>query len=105
MMNCMIELWLSRTFYWYNKLVICYIHRSIITIKLIMVCLQVRDADRSDNYREKCVQLLDDFKTHGINGSRILYCVTLIYLIVRLFSFLLLSPNWCLLLIYLSDRQ
>ena len=34
---------------------------------------QVRDADLDDGHRDKCVQLLDDFKIHGVNGTRKLY--------------------------------
>jgi len=32
---------------------------------------QVREADEDDPYREKTVQLLDDFKVSGVNGTRI----------------------------------
>ena len=39
---------------------------------LFVCCLQVRDTDKSDPFREKTVQLLDDFKISGINGTRIL---------------------------------
>lgn len=34
--------------------------------------MQVREADENDPYREKTVQLLDDFKVSGVNGTRIL---------------------------------
>lgn len=34
--------------------------------------LQVRDTDEEDPFREKTVQLLDDFKISGVNGTRIL---------------------------------
>lgn len=36
------------------------------------VCVQVRDSDPSDPYRETIVQLIDDFKISGVNGVRIL---------------------------------
>lgn len=32
----------------------------------------VRDTDEKDPFREKTVQLLDDFKISGVNGTRIL---------------------------------
>lgn len=38
------------------------------------VLLQVRDSDETDPAREKSVQLLDDFKISGVNGTRILSC-------------------------------
>lgn len=37
-----------------------------------LVCVQVRDSDPSDPYRETVVQLIDDFKISGVNGVRIL---------------------------------
>ena len=37
------------------------------------VCVQVRDSDPSDPYRETVVQLIDDFKISGVNGVRILH--------------------------------
>lgn len=33
---------------------------------------QVRESDENDPHREKAVQLLDDFKISGVNGTRIL---------------------------------
>ena len=33
---------------------------------------QVRETDEADPFREKTVQLLDDFKISGVNGTRIL---------------------------------
>jgi hypothetical protein len=33
----------------------------------------VRESDEDDPFREKVVQLLDDFKVSGVNGTRILY--------------------------------
>ena len=44
-----------------------------------VVIFQVRESDASDVNRDKCVQLLDDFKIHGMNGTRI-----------RTFAFLLI---------------
>jgi hypothetical protein len=35
--------------------------------------LQVREADEIDPFRERTVQLLDDFKISGVNGTRILH--------------------------------
>jgi len=32
----------------------------------------VRDSDPEDSYRQKTVQLLDDFRLPGVNGNRIL---------------------------------
>lgn len=40
----------------------------------VFVCVQVRDSDPSDPYRETIVQLIDDFKISGVNGVRILGC-------------------------------
>jgi hypothetical protein len=33
--------------------------------------MQVRDADEADPAREKSVQLLDDFKISGVNGTHV----------------------------------
>ena len=33
--------------------------------------LQVRESDEADPYRERCVQLLDDFKISGVNGTHV----------------------------------
>ena len=41
----------------------------------LLFYFQVRDSDETDTYREKTVQLLDDFKISGVNGSRILFCI------------------------------
>ena len=32
---------------------------------------QVRESDEADPYRERCVQLLDDFKISGVNGTHV----------------------------------
>ena len=32
---------------------------------------QVRESDEMDPYRERCVQLLDDFKISGVNGTHV----------------------------------
>lgn len=37
---------------------------------------QVRDSDPTDTKRERVVQLIDDFKISGVNGVRILYCLS-----------------------------
>lgn len=39
---------------------------------LFLVCVQVRNTDPDDPNREMVVQLLDDFKISGVNGTRIL---------------------------------
>lgn len=44
---------------------------------LLIVC-QVREADENDPHREKAVQLLDDFKISGVNGTRILVLLHLL---------------------------
>ena len=47
----------------------------IFTLNLNVTCViyfQVRETDESDPFREKTVQLLDDFKISGVNGTRIL---------------------------------
>lgn len=46
-------------------------------LRLLQPCVcvfQVRNTDPSDPSREKVVQLLDDFKISGMNGTRILCC-------------------------------
>jgi hypothetical protein len=35
------------------------------------VAVQVRESDESHPYRGRCVQLLDDFKISGINGTHV----------------------------------
>lgn len=54
-------------------------HISIISVStaftalIVCVCVfQVRDTDPADPNRERVVQLLDDFKISGMNGTRIL---------------------------------
>lgn len=44
----------------------------IFVFTLCVSVLQVRNSDPSDPNREKVVQLLDDFKISGMNGTRIL---------------------------------
>ena len=46
-----------------------YTETALDEIKLLRC---VREADPNDPYREKTVQLLDDFKICGVNGLRIL---------------------------------
>lgn len=56
-------------------------------ISMVCLCVQVRDSDPSDPYRETIVQLIDDFKISGVNGIRILYhhlCGSLLYVCVCL---------------------
>ena len=45
----------------------------------VFVVVQVREADENDPYRDKTVQLLDDFKISGINGTRILDITARVY--------------------------
>ena len=47
-------------------------HGLVTVFVNICVSLQVRDSDETDPAREKSVQLLDDFKISGVNGTRIL---------------------------------
>ena len=44
-----------------------YTETAVDEIKLLRC---VRDTDANDPYREKTVQLLDDFKICGVNGLR-----------------------------------
>ena len=37
----------------------------------VTMILQVRESDEEDPYRERCVQLLDDFKISGVNGTHV----------------------------------
>lgn len=41
--------------------------------KILSSLLQVRNSDPNDPNREMVVQLLDDFKISGVNGTRILF--------------------------------
>ena len=45
-----------------------YTETAVDEIKLL-TC--VRESDAEDPFREKCVQLLDDFKIHGVNGTHV----------------------------------
>lgn len=45
----------------------------MIFIDLMFPPLQVRNSDPDDPKREMVVQLLDDFKISGVNGTRILH--------------------------------
>merc|ERR1711972_501215 len=45
-----------------------YTETAVDEIKLLKC---VREGDPSDPYREKSVQLLDDFKIHGVNGTHV----------------------------------
>ncbi|XP_076801436.1 SRSF protein kinase 3-like [Clavelina lepadiformis] len=45
-----------------------YTETALDEIKLLK---SVRDSDPADSNRDKCVQLLDDFKTHGMNGTHV----------------------------------
>jgi len=45
-----------------------YTETAVDEIKLL-TC--VRESDSADPFREKCVQLLDDFKIHGVNGTHV----------------------------------
>ena len=48
------------------------VHSVMLSAHWFMVVIQVRQSDESDPFREKTVQLLDDFKISGVNGTRIL---------------------------------
>ncbi|KAK2151332.1 hypothetical protein LSH36_367g05052 [Paralvinella palmiformis] len=52
-----------------------YTETAIDEIKLLRC---VRESDENDPFREKTVQLLDDFKISGVNGTRILVALCLI---------------------------
>ena len=48
----------------------------VVWAHLSSLSLQVRNTDPDDPNRERVVQLLDDFKISGINGTRILsFCL------------------------------
>ena len=40
-------------------------------LRPLMNEFQVRESDAADPYRERCVQLLDDFKISGVNGTHV----------------------------------
>lgn len=61
------------------------------------LCPQVRNSDPNDPNREMVVQLLDDFKISGVNGTRILYSQILLMLL-GIFLRLRFDPFNCLLL-------
>ncbi len=44
----------------------------MILFYFMLFCFQVRNTDPDDPNREMVVQLLDDFKISGVNGTRIL---------------------------------
>ncbi len=48
----------------------------IFILKFNCVIFKVRESDPSDCFREKVVQLLDDFKISGVNGTRILLFIS-----------------------------
>lgn len=45
-----------------------YTETALDEIKLLKC---VRESDENDSYRERCVQLLDDFKISGVNGTHV----------------------------------
>lgn len=53
-------------FFMFSSLFLLYIKKNYFLF-------QVRDSDQNDSNREKAVQLLDDFKITGVNGTRILF--------------------------------
>ncbi len=55
-----------------------------------MFTFQVREADENDPFRERNVQLLDDFKVSGVNGTRILAYKLTCLLLQFIFSVLLI---------------
>lgn len=40
---------------------------------ILCLCAQVRNSDPDDPKREMVVQMVDDFKISGVNGTRILH--------------------------------
>lgn len=60
--------------FWYLQTILVvksashYTETAVDEIKLL-TC--VRESDPADPFREKCVQLLDDFKIHGVNGTHV----------------------------------
>ncbi len=59
----------------FRTLTLYYCYSSVhnfYRLNFVCVCVfQVRDTDPTDPNREKVVQLLDDFKISGMNGTRI----------------------------------
>ena len=45
-----------------------YTETALDEIKLLKC---VRESDEADSYQDKCVQLLDDFKISGVNGTHV----------------------------------
>ena len=39
--------------------------------QLTLFFIQVRESDEEDPFRARCVQLLDDFKISGVNGTHV----------------------------------
>ena len=64
------------------KLLSTVSNRNYVKFKLIFLLflpplpIQVRSTDPEDQHRERVVQLLDDFKVSGTNGTRILCFMT-----------------------------
>ena len=45
--------------------------RAVLLTRALSFLIQVRESDSSDPFRERCVQLLDDFKISGVNGTHV----------------------------------
>lgn len=60
--------------------------------KVPLYCPQVRNSDPNDPNREMVVQLLDDFKISGVNGTRILHIYYWMCFLVFYYSDLICSP-------------
>lgn len=72
----------------------CVIFLTFSNIKMLPLCFffppQVRNSDPSDPNREMVVQLLDDFKISGVNGTRILNSQMLLCFFFCNFNFICL---------------
>lgn len=58
----------------------CLASVSLIVLIVLFCFFQVRNSDPNDPNREMVVQMLDDFKISGVNGTRILYSRVLLVL-------------------------
>lgn len=59
----------------------------VTTLTFFWLCNQVRNSDPNDPNREMVVQLLDDFKISGVNGTRILdrlFCFLVLLLLLEI---------------------
>jgi hypothetical protein len=47
------------------------IKRAWHNLELLLNIFKVRESDENDLFRERCVQLLDNFQISGINGNHV----------------------------------